>query len=254
MKSLKLISANSEYLESPWFFTDPAQTMTMAAWCRMPETNAHHVPIFIGDGDGTAIDAWYLNFGSAGTFAAATGQAGSVSFSTAPGNYVANTWQHGCGVYKGNNNRIGYLNGNAGTAETTARNVVAQRTWIGHYQDSSTHLYFNGEVCEIAVWNTNLSAGEVWGLAHYGLPAYLVRPNNLVAYYLPVGLFPETGSGALINYAPAAPGNYSAKPMTATSLRMGPYVPFTGYVQKPVMMKPNAFPISGVGGNYGYIL
>lgn len=208
--------------------------------------------MFMGDGDGTPIDAWYMNLGASGNFAVATGQAGVVSVSGGIA-YTANKWLHCGGVWAANNSRIAYLDGVASTEETTSRDVSAQRTWIGHYQDSTTHFYFNGEICECAIWDVALSPGEMRQLSRPGTTADQIRPGSLVAYWFPIA-HPEMGNGASPNYALGSPQTGFMRPMTANSYRMAPHVPFTVKRPQPVRFPPTLFPSGGGGGVGGHLI
>lgn len=246
----QLNGANSEYLESS--FVIPAVPLTFSCWARVPDTASSHILMFMGEGSVT-LDGWYMNLGSSGTLGVATMQAGVVSFASSAQSYVANQWQHCCGVYgPGNDNRIAYLNGRGGTAETTARNVNAQRSWIGRYQNAGTSLYFTGEICEVAIWRAVLSPGEISKLAQ-GTTADQIRIGSLAAYWCPLGV-PEMGNGALLNYALTSPQVNSMRPMTANSMRMGATMPFLARQRPRAIFRPNAFPGIFLPSAYGTIL
>ena len=97
--------------------------------------------------------------------------------------YSANTWQHVCGVLAGDADRSVYLDG--GNKGTDATDAVDVSTWdvisIAGMRDSSPGYYFDGRICEAAVWNVALSDAEAAILAK-GFSPLFVRPANLVAY------------------------------------------------------------------------
>ena len=92
-------------------------------------------------------------------------------------------WVHLCGVYVSSSFREAYLNGVSDGTNTT--NIGTQNTantiTIGARWNVSIGNFFNGDLAEIGVWNTNLTAAEIASLAK-GMTCDKVRPESLVFY------------------------------------------------------------------------
>jgi hypothetical protein len=84
-------------------------------------------------------------------------------------------------VWSSNANRVAYLDGVAGTPETTARTVSSIDSFrIGARVLSGTEaLYFNGDIGHVTVWNVALTAGQLLKLAK-GMAHELMRPSRIV--------------------------------------------------------------------------
>ena len=92
---------------------------------------------------------------------------------------LANTWYHIAVVYNGTDVRI-YLDGVLEDTETaTPQEQVAYNVHLLHFGGAS--LYWNGDIAEAAVWNTNLSSTDVANLADGDSPV-TIQYANLVFY------------------------------------------------------------------------
>lgn len=110
-------------------------------------------------------------------------QGGSSGFSTSASQFSLNTWQHIGGVFTSTTSRTAYLDGAAGTPETTEVAPFSLDSMIiGRAGDSSPDNYVSGRVAEAALWDVALTAGEMLTLAA-GYSPLFVRPQSLIAYW-----------------------------------------------------------------------
>jgi len=97
--------------------------------------------------------------------------------------YTANTWNHGCAVFTSTTSRVSYLNGVAGTINTTSvtpTNLV--RVDIGSILNASAFSnFFVGNLAEIGIWTVALTVEEILSLSN-GVSCDKIRPQNLVFY------------------------------------------------------------------------
>lgn len=96
---------------------------------------------------------------------------------------ATNTWYHLGGGFTSNTSRTAYLNGAAGSANTTSITFTAPDTVrVGaRVASSAVGNYADGRICQLGVWNVVLSADEWLALAA-GASPLSIRPENLVAY------------------------------------------------------------------------
>ena len=103
-----------------------------------------------------------------------------------------NTWSHFCGVFASTTSRTAYLNGTAGTTNTTDVGTPSwDRTGIGatYRSDFSPAVnYMSGYICEAAIWNVALGATEISLLAAGMNPLRSASRANLVQYWLNAAL------------------------------------------------------------------
>jgi len=124
--------------------------------------------------------------------AAVTASQNTFAIARSAGSYQLNQWQHVTGVFSAVNARRVYLNGVAGTAETTSLSVASvDRMLIGAWERLGGWLaYFGGAVAEAAIWSVALSDSEISQLAG-GFSPLLIRPQDLVVYWPLGGRFGE---------------------------------------------------------------
>lgn len=98
-----------------------------------------------------------------------------------PTTAAADTWCHVAGVQSSTTNRVCYLNGVAGTANTATSNpTTMDRVTIGQLRiNGSLVSVWNGEAAECAIWNVALTAAEI-AMLSLGFSPALVRPSALV--------------------------------------------------------------------------
>jgi hypothetical protein len=96
---------------------------------------------------------------------------------------TADTWYHVCGVVATTPSRICYLNGVAGTANTSALPTLTLNTTnVGISRSTTVNSPFLGSIAEIGVWAAALTAPEVLALAS-GVNPRQVRPQSLFTYW-----------------------------------------------------------------------
>lgn len=159
-------------------------------------------------------------------FAAASSDVGSIT---------AGVWFHACGVWASSTSRIVYLNGTAGTEDTTSKSISVDALYIGRRQASSPDRYVNGKLAEAAIWSAALTAPEVASLAKGYAPS-MVRPGSL-AFYLPMvrGLVGDVVGGLQ---------------MTNTSVTVAAHPRVIYPRRKQVVVASAAAPASAVGHYY----
>jgi hypothetical protein len=88
------------------------------------------------------------------------------SWAQSPGAYSVNTWTHVLAVFSATNSRQIFINGVAGTADTTSHNVQAfNRMAIGSLARISSALFFNGLVDDVRIFNQGLVLADAQYLA-----------------------------------------------------------------------------------------
>ncbi len=109
--------------------------------------------------------------------------------------YVANAWQHVCGIFAAANDTRVFLNGGGkGTSAGTDTPATPTNTEIGriYYQGADKvpfgDSYLDGFIAGVAIWNATLTDEQVTVLA-LGVSPLCVEPANLVAYWPLIGKF-----------------------------------------------------------------
>jgi hypothetical protein len=98
------------------------------------------------------------------------------------GSILPSVWQHAAGVFLSNSSRSAFFNG--GSKVTNGTSVSPQtpdRMSIGRSARSTNQGYFNGQLCECAVWSAALTDAEIASLGK-GFKPYRIRPQSLVFY------------------------------------------------------------------------
>jgi hypothetical protein len=180
------VSASSQYLErTAAVLTD--YPVTIAVWVRPATVDIVQTPVALSQSGGTARCLMQISgTNNITAFNAATG-GGASGFSSSTGTVSANTWHHGAAVFTSATSRTAYLDGVAGTPETTNVAIAGMdRTNIGARYNTTIGAYMNGDLAEAAMWNVALTAGEIASLAK-GLAPIAVRIDSLVAYWPLIG-------------------------------------------------------------------
>jgi hypothetical protein len=95
---------------------------------------------------------------------------------------TANVWHHGAAVFASSTSRTPYLNGVAGSTETTSKVPASvNRISVGRLGRLAPIGYMDGNIAEAAIWNVALTQAEISALATGALPVN-VRPSALVFY------------------------------------------------------------------------
>lgn len=191
----RTFTATTEYLAKA---TAPvtAAPLTLAAWVYPLDITTLQVVMSLQDDGGSSADAFVLrlNGNAAGDKAVAyafeNGTSGNTGSSSA-GAFVANSWQHVAGVYTSATERLVYLGGVAGTADTSSRTPGAiVKTLIGIWSRSAGTNGANTRIAFAAIWNAALTSQEILSLSNGAHPTH-VRPASLVSCVDIVGASPE---------------------------------------------------------------
>lgn len=148
-----------------------ATPMTFVVWFKPDNETENFSAVWVGDKDST--DEWSaINYGGSVT----NDPVRAISFSNAAGFKEANktnfdtSFEHAAAVYASNSSRIAYLNGVAGTAETTTVDVLGEdRTAIGINADSSPSSGAKGDVDEVGIFDVELDGTDINDIMTNGL-------------------------------------------------------------------------------------
>lgn len=167
--------------------------LTLAAWVYPQRSTAYEEVLSLARSSDNNT-GWFLQVrGPDGMrVAAVTASQNTFAIARSGGSYSLNQWQHVAGVFAAANARRVYLNGTAGTIETTSLSVASvDRMLIGAWERlGGWSAYFGGAVAEAAIWKVALSDSEIGQLAA-GFSPLLVRPQDLIAYWPLGGRFGE---------------------------------------------------------------
>ena len=174
-------SASSQYLDSA---TAPVSDypITMACWANCDSDSFNETLMHLYSNEWGDYSGLLLEKINGGTIRAASTNFAAASSDT--GNITGGVWFHACGVWASSTSRIVYLNGSAGTEDTTSKSFSVNSLYIGRRNAASPDRYVNGKLAEAAVWSAALTAPEVASLAKGYAPS-MVRPGSL-AFYLPM--------------------------------------------------------------------
>ena len=178
-----LFNGSTQYLSTA---SSPASgsPLTIAAWVRMTAASSTSRAVAVGVNGGTHRNQISITTQFAQIQAVSVGPSGTGS-SIFQGNdiVVANALVHGCAVFESQSSRLAYLNGSAGTQNTT--NVGSQNTadtiTVGAGWATTIGVYHTGDIAEVGIWNVALTAAEIASLAK-GFACDRVRPQSLVFY------------------------------------------------------------------------
>lgn len=189
------VRANSDYCEvasSP--LTGTLGTYTLAAWYKPSSISGGTV---VSLGDTNSVDYAALGMGADGKVFLEINAAITTADAFSTGTLTSGSWSHVAGVVSSSANHVAYLNGTAGTADTTdvAPGGPDTVTVGGLVIGGSRVSYAGGDIAEVAIWDTNLSGAQVSSLASGALPSTI--PTGLVGYWKITGTnSPELDSTA----------------------------------------------------------
>jgi hypothetical protein len=96
--------------------------------------------------------------------------------------YTSGLWAHSAAVFESSVSRQAYLNGVAGSANTTSFTPTGiSSVFIGANSLTSVAAPNNGRIAECGIWNAVLTSDEIAALSR-GLAPDKVRPQSLVFY------------------------------------------------------------------------
>jgi hypothetical protein len=158
--------------------------VTLAGWFNSDSATANQTIVSITNAAGQERFVLQAAGAVTGDPVRASTVAGNISsFADSATGYSANTWHHAAGVFASSTSRIAYIDGVAGTTETTSRTPgTMNATRIGVTVGGGSRTgYMNGRLAEIAIWNVALNADEIAALAKGYRPS-LIRPASLRLY------------------------------------------------------------------------
>ena len=179
--SRDFVSATPSYLHA--LNSPPSGApLTFSCWFNVPEETVDQMLISTGDAS-TTNDEFRMYAGSSSNpslFIRCRRASNTTAISA--GTYSYNTWHHGVGVWASPTSRTAYLDGVAGTPDTTSKTPInIDRMAIGARSMSGFGSYNNGSLAEAAVWTATLDPAEIAALAA-GVSPLLIRPHKLFSY------------------------------------------------------------------------
>lgn len=159
-----------------------AMPFTFAGWVKPSgDVTTEQGLMFLSGG---ANSGWWIEIFN-GNIIAMTSDGANWVFSTKA--IQPNRWSHFAGVFTSTTSRTAYVDGVAGTAETTSR-TPASATLLGTgvYSDSSSpgNPSLKVQLVDLGYWGTGLSQSEIRQLA-LGAPSFSVQAGKLVALHFP---------------------------------------------------------------------
>ena len=157
------------------------EPLSLAAWFNSESATLQQFILGVIT-SGTFNHSWWIeaNGGLAGDPVRAGSRATASALSATGTGYTTGTWHHAAGTFASNTNRLAYIDGAAGTANTTNQAITAgDQVRVALAGDAT--LRFAGAIAEPAVWNVELTAAEIAVLAR-GYSPLFVRPQALVFY------------------------------------------------------------------------
>jgi hypothetical protein len=163
--------------------------LTMVCWAKWDALGTAGILMRIGDNAATSglLNCFSIRKNASDAVIASTANA------TTQGNSSititnANQWYHVAGVFTSSTSRTVYVDGTAGTANTTSLTpsglddtTIGAATYTG-----GIITYMNGSIAEAGIWNVVLTAAEISSLSK-GISPLSIRPGNLLAYWPLIG-------------------------------------------------------------------
>lgn len=162
------------------------------------------------------------------------GDSGSTT-STNSGSNPADTWQHYAAVFASSTSRTAYLDGVAGTTNTTSNAIasaITPRVLIGAKRYSTgIQTPSAGMICEVAIWNSALSAAEVAQLSNRDCRPLDIKPTLLRNYWPLYGnISPETDFAG--GYNPLGSKTFDHITLNGTPAKGASHAPVVSFVRK----------------------
>lgn len=163
---------------------------TLACWFNSDLTNSRRTLITLASGGVGSLESPGLTLAvdSTAVIRATTSATGGSNAAVTTATYSLQTWHHAAARFSGAASRFAYLDGVAGTENTTSRATGgALDTMIVGRGPGGTHnpsQPFNGRIAEAAVWDVALDTAEIAALAKGYKPSQ-IRPDKLL-WYLPL--------------------------------------------------------------------
>jgi len=177
--------STQQYLTAavPCFVNPP---FTIACWVNVATVEAHHCFMFCGDvgSDNDYHDMYYHHIDN--EVVSKTQGTGVSALAVSDSDLTASTWYHLASVTESTSHRVVYVNGSAGTPDTTAMPVTSANldtTAIGVVQRVSRSLYMTGAIAEAAVWGVALDSTDIGHLYTDKWSPSRVKPWMLKHYW-----------------------------------------------------------------------
>lgn len=111
----------------------------------------------------------------------ATAIGGSGSGSASQTSISLNTWHHAAATFASASSRTAWLDGSAGTANTTNVGTLNTLDTMEIGGSSAFSEYGDGRMCEVGIWDVELTSVEISDLAD-GVSPLAIRENSLIFY------------------------------------------------------------------------
>jgi Chitobiase/beta-hexosaminidase C-terminal domain/Concanavalin A-like lectin/glucanases superfamily len=210
---------------------NPATTGTYQTWLEFGNASSNYFGV---EGINTAgAAAFYVYNGTSGSSVTATSA------------LTASQYQLTESIYNGSNTGTVYTNGvqkGSSTSLLTAPNASRTSNYLGQFGGGSA--YFHGQIAEILVYNTALSASQRAGVESYIYSKYAVgsQPTlNAPAISPNYGVFSASSQPVTITADPGAQIYYTTNGSTPTSsstLYTGPFNITTSTTIKAIAIEP----------------
>lgn len=177
-----VFDGTNDYIELPSAPVTAAPA-TISVWFNANDTLTQAL-VSIGDSSATSRLQADKRTGAA-IGAVAVNSAGTSSVSTKT-SYVTGAWHHVASVFASTTSRTAYLDGAAGTTDTTSISVSGLNSVLlgARYSSGTRGAFLFGRVAQVAIWNVALSGAEVTALAA-GANPMSIQPSSL-AFYAPL--------------------------------------------------------------------
>jgi len=179
--SRAFVAASSQYLANLSASPVGGLGYTFSAWFKAATTHSGALVSLAG---GTADNRHMLYVKADGKVSAFSGAGATVYENPTAGTYSTGVWTHACGVYIAGG-RSSFINGAGGYVANTTNPGTMDRIHVGAYYTAGARVagfYFNGELADVAIWDTAIDLQDIESLAS-GASPLLIQPNNLAAYY-----------------------------------------------------------------------
>lgn len=174
----RLIASSSQYLTRAAAVVSAAP-LTMACWYRPVAIAGGASKSLITIDDGSGATQYFLLRSVGGT--GVTACYCPLTTGSVAGAAVDGVWSHHAAVFASTTSRTAYLNGVAGSVDTSVGTPTGLTTTnVGRLWGAAQ--FADGDIAEVAIWNVALTAAELQALAA-GLAPILIRPGALVAYW-----------------------------------------------------------------------
>lgn len=153
-----------------------APPFTFAAWVNFVTNNSQQSIISLNT---AGTNTFELTLDSGGHLVTREFDNTTLAASGSAGIPTTGSWHHCAGTSSGHSNRTSYLDGSAGTTDTTTVGATVTNTGIG---TSLGGNFLNAAIAFAAIWNVVLSLADIVNLSS-GINPLTYRPDALVAYW-----------------------------------------------------------------------